>query len=99
MEITRFDGIAKHFAERRVSRRRALQQASAGVAAGAIAVGGLTHVAAQEASPVATDGTAEKKMLFLQSFQKGSIAKKDGEDGTYTLTLEQGLGQTIFFTD
>lgn len=98
MEITRFDSIAKQFAERRISRRRAIQEASVGVVAGAIAAGEFSHVAAQEASPVASDGTAEPEYLFLQSFQQGSIAPKEGEDGKYTLTLEQGLGQTVFFS-
>ena len=37
--------------------------------------------------------------LFVQSFEGGSIAPKDGEDGTYTLTLEHGLGQTLYFAD
>src|SRR5262249_33852244 len=36
---------------------------------------------------------------FVQSFQSGSIAPKAGEDGTYTLTLEHGLGQTLYFSD
>ncbi len=38
-------------------------------------------------------------MLFLQSFQSGSIAAKEGEEGRYNVTLEQGLGQTIYFSD
>ena len=35
----------------------------------------------------------------MQSFEGGTIAPKDGADGTYTLTLEHGLGQTIYFSD
>ncbi len=38
-------------------------------------------------------------MLFVQSFQSGSIAPVDGAEGRYTVTLEQGLGQTIYFSD
>jgi hypothetical protein len=38
-------------------------------------------------------------MLFIQSFQLGSIAAKAGEEGTYTLTLQEGLGQTIYLAD
>jgi hypothetical protein len=37
--------------------------------------------------------------LFVQSFQGGKVEPKAGEDGTYTLTLKRGLGQTSFFTD
>jgi hypothetical protein len=37
--------------------------------------------------------------LFIQSFQSGSIAAKDGEEGRFTMTLDQGLGQTIYFSD
>ncbi len=39
------------------------------------------------------------EFLFVQSFQAGSIAPKEGAEGTYTLTLEHGLGQTIYFSD
>jgi hypothetical protein len=35
----------------------------------------------------------------VQSFQSSSVAPKAGEDGTYTLTLEHGLGQTVYFAD
>ena len=38
-------------------------------------------------------------MLFVQSFQAGSVAPTAGSDGRYTLTLEQGLGHTIYFSD
>ena len=38
-------------------------------------------------------------MLFIQSFQSGSVVPKDGAEGRYTLTLEQGLGHTIYFSD
>ena len=99
MEHSRFDGIARQFADLRISRRQALRQGAAGMAAGAIAVGGITQATAQDASPVAADDNAEPMYLFLQSFQQGSIAPIDGEDGKYTLTLEQGLGQTLYFAD
>ncbi len=37
--------------------------------------------------------------LFLQSFQAGSIVPKEGDEDRYVLTLEQGLGQTVYFSD
>jgi hypothetical protein len=67
---------------------------------------GLGRANAQDATPVAIPagtpevGAAEKIMyLFVQSFQSGSIAPIEGTDGRYTVTLEQGLGQTIYFAD
>ncbi len=103
MDATHFDRIAKVFADRRLSRRQALTQGGAGLAAGALAAAGLAHSArAQDATPAATaTADGDKTMfLFLQAFQSGSIAPKDGgSEGRYTLTLEQGLGQTIYFSD
>jgi hypothetical protein len=101
MDTTRFDTVAKLFAGRRLSRRRALAGGGAGLDAGALAATGLAGAArAQDATPPA-EGAAEQKteFLFVQSFQSGSLAPKDGEDGTYTLTLAQGLGQTLYFSD
>jgi hypothetical protein len=37
--------------------------------------------------------------MFVQSFQSGSFAPKEGSSEIYTLTLNQGLGQTIYFSD
>ncbi len=95
-----FDRIAKRFADRRRTRRRVLAEAGAGLAAGALAATGLGAArAAQDATP-ATGETGEKvEYLFVQSFRSGTVAPKAGEDGTYTLTLAQGLGQTIAFSD
>jgi hypothetical protein len=95
MDSTHFDRIARLFA-RRHSRRAALAQA----AAGTLAAAGLTQTArAQDATPATGETGEETEYLFVQSFRSGTIAPKAGEDGTYTLTLEQGLGQTIYFSD
>jgi len=106
MDPNRFDVISRTFAERKLTRRRALMQGGAGIAAGAVAFSGLsasaqeaTPEAAQGATPAASDGDRAPATLFLQSFQSGNIVPKEGEAGTWTLTLEQGLGQTLFFTD
>jgi hypothetical protein len=57
-------------------------------------------VIAQEATPTASSWDGEKiPYLFVQSFEGGSIAPKEGEDGTFTITLEHGLGQTLYFAD
>ncbi len=54
----------------------------------------------QAATPAASTWDGEKiPYLFVQSFEGGTIAPKEGEDGTYTVTLEHGLGQTLYFAD
>lgn len=93
MDADRFDRITRLFAQRRLTRRQAVMTS---VVAGMAA----STAAAQDATPIAT--TAEEKTsqtLFLQAFQSGSIAPSDDAEGRYVLTLEQGLGQTIYFTD
>ena len=102
MNATQFDRISRLFAERRLSRRQAMQQGAAGLAAAGLAVGGFKAAAAQDATPAAsaTGESVEKiEFLFVQSFQSGTVEPKAGEDGTYTLILANGLGQTIAFSD
>lgn len=97
----RFDTISKLFAERRLSRRASIRQGATGLAAAGLATTAGT-AAAQDAAPDGTPvpGDGEKvAYLFLQSFQAGALAPKDGEEGRFTLTLESGLGQTIYFSD
>lgn len=54
----------------------------------------------QEATPTATGGDAPPgEFLFVQTYQAGSITAKEGAEGRYTLTLEQGHGQTVYFSD
>jgi hypothetical protein len=99
MDSSRFDAVSKLFAARRVSRRQALKDVGAGVAAVGLASTGIANVSAQDATPAAGSPPEEPSLLFVQSFQTGSIAPKAGEDGTYTVSLERGLGQTIYFAD
>lgn len=104
MNPNRFDRISSLFGERRLSRRAALTK-GAGLAAGAAALTGM-GAAAQDATPNATPEVVtlppnDDKVffLFVQSYQSGSIASAAGDQGTHTLTLEQGMGQTIYFSD
>jgi hypothetical protein len=100
MDATRFDQIAKRFAARRLSRRQALRQGGTGLTAGALAAAGLGRpAAAQDATPPAAAAGDKVSYLFLQAFRAGSIVPKAGAAGTFTLTLEQGLGQTVYFSD
>jgi hypothetical protein len=104
MDGTQFDKVSRFFAQRRLSRRQALTQSGAALATAGLAAAGLaTAASAQDATPAAEAGAAEParapEMLFVQSFQSGSIVPTEGVDGRYTVTLERGLGQTIFFSD
>lgn len=101
MDRSRFDTITRGFADRRLSRRQALTRGGAGLAAASLATAGLGHALAQEATPMPVDGQYQNKgeFLFIQSFQSGNITPKADEAGTWTLTLEQGLGQTVYFSD
>jgi hypothetical protein len=84
-------------------------QGGTGLAAGALAAAGLrSHAGAQEATPIAAEDATPSaalgqertsQTLFLQAFQSGSIAPKTDADGHYVLTLDHGLGQTVYFTD
>jgi len=90
------NAISRCFAELRLSRRRAVTQGGAGIAGALIATGlGQTSSLAQGATPVAG---GDVEFLYVQSFGSGSIAPA-GDDGAYTLTLGQGLGETVYFSD
>lgn len=107
MDANRFDAVSKLFAARRLSRREAMVKGGAALAATGLAAAGLARAAAQDATPAAdatpsADARADStqpELLFVQSFQSGNIVPEAGADGRYTVTLEQGLGQTIFFSD
>ena len=67
---------------------------------------GIGLAAAQDATPVATpEGTPSGSEvpatteLFVQSFRSGSLAPAISGPGTHTVTLAEGLGQTIVFAD
>jgi hypothetical protein len=99
MNGPQFDKVSKVFAERRLSRRRALAQGGVGVAVGVLAATHRNAASGQDATPDASVAEPVTTTLFVQSFQSGTIAPKEGEAGTFTLTLEHGLGQTIYFSD
>ncbi len=92
MQSTRFDRISKAFAGQPLSRTRALAAGSAGAKSPA------PSSVAQNATPV-PEADHGPTMLFVQTYQSGTIAPKDGEEGRYTLTLDSGSGQTVYFSD
>jgi hypothetical protein len=104
MDTRRFDRIAQLFANRR-SRPRLPATSRSGspiVSLETVTPSTQETNAAEHPTPSVEKTTpisAEKQtFLFLQSFQAGSITPSE-EDGVYTLTLEHGLGQTIYFGD
>ncbi len=101
MNPNRFDRIAKVFADRKLSRRQAMIQGGAGLAASSLAASGLAAVSAQDATPEPATDAADHgpTMLFLQTYQSGTIAPVEGAADRYTLTLEAGSGQTVYFSD
>ena len=105
MDPTRFDRIAKFFADRRLSRRQAVATSLGAGITTASASTGVAQDAMPPASPAAMPaedyvlGSYDKTTyLFVQSFQSGSVTANSDND-RYTLTLESGLGQTIYFGD
>ena len=103
MDTSRFDTISRLFATR--GTRRAAIGGSLGLAATS-AMG--KHVIAQQGTPqVATpavaasgeEGTTLPQFLFVQPFDSGAWAPKDGDDGTYSLTLTGAAASTIYFSD
>ena len=101
MDPIRFDSVSRFFANRRVTRRQALAGTGAGLAAGALTAAGFSVAAAQEATPETSAAASggSPTMLFVQSFQSGDIAPKEGAEDRFTVTLDHGLGQTIYFSD
>jgi hypothetical protein len=98
MNANPIDSVSKYFAERKISRRQAMIQGGAGLAVAGIATTGLTKMTvAQDATPEV--GATGPKMLFVQTYQSGTISPKEGDDGRYILSLEAGNGQTVYFSD
>jgi hypothetical protein len=83
----------------RVTRRRLV---GGGIGAASL---GLTPaaapVAAQDASPVASqeDGTAKTPFLFVQLFDEGTWFPHPDEEGVYVLMLRGAAAQTLYFSD
>jgi hypothetical protein len=109
MDSNRFDTIAKLFADRR-TRRAAVKAGGGGLAAAAFlpaalrAQEGTPQVATPVAipddpHPSADTAKPDPEFLFAQIFQGGAWAPKDGEEGTYTLTLTGAAANTVYFSD
>jgi len=101
MDPRRFDRISKLFANRRLSRRQAIATGGAGLATLATGPIATAQDATPDAETVPGDAWSGEKTtyLFVQSFHGGSITPTDDIEGRYTVTLNQGTGQTISFGD
>ncbi len=101
MNATRFDRIARAFAGRKLTRRQAMIQGGTSLAASTLAASGLAAASAQDATPEPATDAADHgpTMLFVQTYQSGTIAPVEGAADRYTLTLEAGSGQTVYFSD
>lgn len=100
MDANRFDRLTRKVAHR-VSRRGAF--GAGGLGLGAVMLGhfGPATLAQQatpvvEATPVAS---GEVEVLFVQTFGSGTFVPDVASEGDYTLTLENGTGQTTYFSD
>ena len=99
MNPSHFDRISKRFAQRKLSRRQALAAGTASIAAAGLTAAGLASATAQDATPETAPTGDETTYLFVQSFHSGAISPTEGVEGRYTVTLDQGTGQTIYFAD
>jgi hypothetical protein len=53
-----------------------------------------------DATPEAESVTDEKvEFLFVQTYQSGTISPTEGNPRRYTLSLESGTGQTVYFSN
>jgi hypothetical protein len=56
--------------------------------------------ALQAGTPEAADQSSQTpKFLFVQTFRAGAITPAKGAEGRYTLSLEAGDGQTVYFSN
>ena len=114
MDTQRFDSIAKVFAARH-TRRAAIGSGVGLAAAAALAPNLRHVAAQEATPADAVDDTPEVMVstdphpsadlpeqttyLFVQPFAGGSWAPKEGEEGTFTLTLNGAPAQTVYFSD
>jgi len=69
---------------------------SAILALGLLVIAGLSTAFAQQATPVPD---VQVDLMFVQTFGRSTLTPSAGAPSTLTLTLEQGTGETLFFSD
>lgn len=100
MDARTFDNLTRKFAGR-MSRRRALAAGGLGVTVAALGRDAVSAFA-QGATPV-SDATpvtvAAIDVLFVQTFSSATIQPDPADPATFTITLTDGSGQTVYFSD
>ncbi len=99
MDAAQFDRFTKKVS-RRINRRSAVATGSLGLTAALMSR--LAPAQAQVATPVvdATPSTAgDIQILFVQTFGSATIVANPDGTGSFTITLENGTGQTTYFSD
>jgi hypothetical protein len=97
MDAGRFDTYTRTIA-RRMSRRGAVVTGSVGL--GAALMSRLAPAAiAQDATPVVEEAGGDVQVLFVQAFGSATIVPGSGSAGEFSITLEGGTGQTVYFSD
>lgn len=101
MDPSRFDAVSRLFAQRRLSRRQAMQHGAGAIAAGTLATTGIARATAHDATPSASPvaESDDAKFLFVQIFGAGSLEPKADASGLLTLTADHLAGQTVYFSD
>ena len=100
MDANRFDAWTKALTGR-LSRRVAL----GGGGAGLLGLAGRRRSSAQDAGPEASPAASPAPtagrvdFLFVQTAASGSFVPKAEAAGLYELTLREGAGQTVYFSD
>jgi hypothetical protein len=99
MDSRTFDNLSRKIANR-MSRRRALAGSGLGITA-AMLGSKVPSALAQGATPVAdsTDGEGVVEVLFVQTFSSATIQVNPANASAFTITLMDGTGQTVYFSD
>jgi hypothetical protein len=96
MNAERIDALARILAAR-LPRRRALRHGAAALVGGGIAA--TARRASAQATPAVIQQAVAGSDLFVQTFRAGTLTPHPDAPGTFTLSLEGGVGQTVYFSD
>ncbi len=81
----------------RITRRGTLKTTAA-LVGGTFAATRIEAVLGQPATPVATPTDEGIELLFVQSYAASTLSPT-GDDGVFTMVLDGGTGETIYFAD
>jgi hypothetical protein len=87
MEPSLFDSLARRFARRKLPQRSRCESEW------------TEDSSIEEFSVHNPSSLARKEFMFVQSYRSGRIEAKSGDESRYVVTLEDGLGHTVYFSD